>query len=143
MRAPLHVIAHPRYPAFRILLRAKEVRGFVVPRGFVWDGCSIPGIVRGVIGTPYDGPQRDAGLLHDYLYETWKVTRKDADELFYRQLLDDGASRAKAYLMWSAVRLFAAGHYKQSSDWPKFIEESELRKLEAHSEISVLPVLGW
>lgn len=141
-RAPLPVIKHPQYPEFRVLLRAHQIRGFIVPRGFVWDGCSIPSAVRWLIGDPYDGPQRDAGLLHDYLYEKWKVQRAIADELFLRQLVDDGASQSKALTMWSAVRLFASGHYGKQSPWPKFVDETQLRRWELTHEVGSLPLFG-
>lgn len=140
MRAPLPVIKHPLYPEFRVLLRAHEIRGFVVPRGFVWDGCSIPPSVRWMIGDPYDGPQRDAGLLHDYLYETWAVSRSTADTLFLRQLLQDRASQAKAITMWSAVRLFGASRYADNADWPKFVDETQLKRWETTHEVGSLPL---
>jgi hypothetical protein len=141
-RTPLITIKHPQYPAFRVLLHAYEIRGIVVPRGFVWDGCSHPSATRWMLGDPFDGPLRDAPLLHDYLYETQRVPREIADELFHRQLLADGAGRVRAGLMWAAVRVAASGHYKRSSDWPKFILEDTLTSWAAAVKTEVLPLFS-
>lgn len=141
-RAPLPTIPHPLHPEFRILLVDYKVRGFKIPRGYVWDGASIPGLLRWWMGDPYDGPHRDAGLVHDYLYETAKVPRGQADDVFYRELLDDGDSTYEAKLKWSAVRLVAASHYGAKAPWPKFIEESVLRVWEKQIKLDPLPLFG-
>lgn len=140
MRQPLRTIVHPLHDAFRILLEPCKIRGFTIPRGYVWDGASIPGLLRAWMGDPYEGPNRDSGLLHDYLYETCKVSREQADELFYRELMTDGDSKTSAYLKWKAVRMFAASHYGVKSEWPKFIDEATLQVWEHSIKVEPLPL---
>lgn len=141
-RPPLPTIVHPLHPEFRVLLVAVKIREITVPRGYVWDGASIPGLVRPFMGEPFVGAHRDAGLLHDYLYETCKVSRSQADELFYRELLADGDSKPSAYLKWLAVRTAAASHYGGKPPWPKFIDEATLKVWETQVKIEPLPFLG-
>jgi hypothetical protein len=139
-RKPIPTIVHPLHPEFRILLRDWEIRGFTIPRGYVWDGASIPGLIRPWMGDPFEGPNRDSGLLHDYLYEVAKVPRAQADELFYRELLADGDGSVEAKLKWSAVRMFAGGHYGSKAEWPKFIDEPTLRAWETRVPMEPLPL---
>lgn len=141
-RKPIPTVVHPLHPEFRILLVEQKIRGFTIPRGYVWDGTSIPGLIRPLMGEPYEGPHRDAGLLHDYLYETMSVPRAQADELFYRELLADGDSKVAAYLKWAAVRTAAASHYGSKSEWPKFVDEQTLNVIEATVKVEPLPFLG-
>ena len=123
-------IKHPRYPEFRILTQAVTIRGLKIPRGFVWDGCSIPKVVRPLMGNPFDSDLDDASLLHDYLYETHKATRAKADDLFRIELLSAGVSAARVSLMYTAVRLFASSNYSNESEWSKFVSEPQLRRWE-------------
>lgn len=138
-RAPITVVPHPQFRGYYVTLRAHEVRGFTVPAGFVCDFASIPKPVRWLFGEPAEGPNRDAGLLHDYLYATRRVSRAQADELFRRQLVDDGMAPWKASIMHRAVRLFGASHYdgwwtkemQLATDW---VTERPLRMMQlAHS----------
>lgn len=131
----LHIVTikHPRYPEFRILTQAVTIRGLLIPRGFVWDGCSVPATVRPLMGNPFDNDLDDASLLHDYLYETHKATRAKADDMFRQELLAAGVSTARAALMYTAVRLFASSNYKIDMSWPKFVLEAQLRRWEAEN----------
>ena len=124
-------IKHPRYPEFRILTQSVWIQGLKIPRGFVWDGCSIPKAVRPLMGNPFDSDLDDASLLHDYLYETHKATRARADEMFHAELLAAGVSAARAGLMYTAVRLFASSNYDDESKWSKFVPESQLVRWES------------
>ena len=80
---------------------------FTVPEGFTTDLASVPSIVPGVIRILFRGPLQTAmaAILHDYLYETGIVSRREADSLFYEALRATGEGRVGAFLMWSGVRL--------------------------------------
>lgn len=98
----------------------KGARTVVVPAGYVFDGASIPRLFWRVIGGPW-GPYRDAAAVHDYLYSDGHlafpdqpdadgkrrpgITRQEADDIFYRIMLEVGISRFKASLMRRAVRI--------------------------------------
>jgi hypothetical protein len=80
-----------------------------VLEGFVWDGASAP--IRSSVRK--DGLIRAAALIHDYLYRnlgkatsTLSFSRKGADKLFHRIMLEAKMSRWKAGKAYWAVRGF-------------------------------------
>lgn len=81
----------------------------VVRKGFVCDGASAP--VRSSVRK--DGRIRAAALVHDYLYrnlgratDALSFSRKGADKLFRKIMLEAGMSRWKAGKAYWAVRWF-------------------------------------
>ena len=91
-----------------------QMFSITVPRGFGWDGASVPRFLWTLSGIRPDGLVRAAALVHDYLYRhRGKVpgcyrhfSRKRADLLFHRMILDAGESKLTAYRAYWAVRLF-------------------------------------
>ena len=81
-----------------------------VPKGFIFDGASIPRFFWRVIGGPF-GPYVDAAVVHDYIYaEAFdRYTKQEADSIFLRimELLGIKAWRRKA--MYRAVKWFGKG----------------------------------
>ena len=80
-----------------------------VPAGFRTDLATIPFPLT-AISHRY-GPYNRAVIIHDWIY--WKLgrvaddvtmTRKEADQLMYDLMIQDGTPRWKAALMWAAVR---------------------------------------
>ena len=80
-------------------------RIFVLPAGFEFDGASIPPILWPVIGSPFDPAYMEAALLHDWLYSTHIVTRREADVAFREQLVAHGVTDFRADMMFRGVRL--------------------------------------
>ena len=86
-----------------------------VPLGFTTDGASIPAIARTLTGwAKFEGPQRWAGILHDWLYYQPGYDRKRADQVFREVLRNEGASRFKTSTMYWAVRLFGGAAYRSN-----------------------------
>lgn len=84
----------------------------IVPPGFTTDGASIPPIVqRLTFWHPFEGPQRWAGIVHDWLYYQDGYDRKRADEVFREILRAEGASWFRTTAMYSAVRVFGGRAY--------------------------------
>lgn len=81
----------------------------VVMKGFVSDGASIPRLCWSIVGCP-DTFLYEA-LLHDWLYMTGTVSRKQADEWFRRLLIIGGVGKTKAQAMYLAVRMFGGGRH--------------------------------
>jgi len=80
---------------------------YEVPRGFVFDGASIPSPFWSVLFLhPFHHKVRRAGLIHDYLYT--KGDKKLADSIFRSILKEDGCNVAQRQVMYWAVRIF--GH---------------------------------
>src|SRR5688572_15781351 len=59
-----------------------------VPVGFLTDLASIPAPMRGVLNT--NGRSRKPAVVHDYLYQSGKLDRKAADDLFLEMLIAEG-----------------------------------------------------
>lgn len=86
--------------------RAQNGRVYVVPAGFRSDLDSrptwLPGLLDVFMGTQLAAAS--AATLHDFLYREGRVSRREADALFYEALrLDHG--RIGAGLLWLGVRL--------------------------------------
>lgn len=77
-----------------------------IEHGFEWDGMSIPRVAWASVGCPFGPKHTTAGLVHDYLYRTKLLTRKQADELMLAILKSDGEGWYARQKMYHAVRLF-------------------------------------
>lgn len=51
-----------------------------------------------------------AATIHDRLYSTGELSRKNCDEVFRHALCSSGVARWRAWLMWTGVRL--GGHWR-------------------------------
>lgn len=49
-------------------------------------------------------------VIHDYLYGTANLSRRQSDEVFYNALRSSGIARWRAWLMWAGVRI--GGHWR-------------------------------
>lgn len=49
-------------------------------------------------------------VIHDYLYATANLSRRQSDEVFYNALRSSGVARWRAWLMWAGVRI--GGHWR-------------------------------
>lgn len=98
----------PHAVGYEILLEDFSIKWqgktFTVPKGFIWDGASIPRIAWRVIGHPFMQEFRAPTLLHDMLYDTALLSRKDADLAMKELLIANGVSKARASAMYAAVR---------------------------------------
>ena len=86
----------------------------------MFDGVSIPRIVRGTSGIRLGGRCRLAGTVHDWLYFMCgkvlatrlsddsivhlELTRKECDELFYDHLVRAGIAKWRAWYAYKGVR---------------------------------------
>lgn len=86
-------------------------RKLTIPKGFIFDGNSIPRRLWFWFGHPLEGEQVIAAMVHDYLYRTTLLSRKDADFLYYCILRKIGVCFIKRSLMWLGVRLGGWLHY--------------------------------
>lgn len=92
-----------RYWKTENILRYKGNREtFTVPKGTITDFASIPRIFWNLI--PPTGTYAAAAVLHDYLYATGIVSRKDADGIFRRAMKSSGTKTYLRLLMWFGCR---------------------------------------
>ena len=81
-----------------------EINGFKIKRGFVVDGASIPFGFRSAFNPM--GKVFPAAIVHDYMCK-YDFDRKEADDLFYENMLECGVNRGRAYIQYLAVRAYA------------------------------------
>ena len=80
-----------------------------IPSGFTWDGLTIPRWLWWLV-SPWEKGTVIAGLVHDWLYKTKKVNRKDADSVLFELCECAGWKRR---LIWSGARTFGWIRWKQ------------------------------
>ena len=84
-----------------------------VPPKFMTDYASIPRFLWW-FGKPW-GKHGMAAVIHDWLYWEQTITgwdnfgRKQADDIFYKCMLDSRVGKLKARIMYLAVKWFARG----------------------------------
>jgi len=80
-----------------------------VPVGFTTDFASTPRWVRKYF-RQHD-KYSPAAVVHDYVYRTHVLSKPNADRMFYDAMLDLNVPKAKAFIMYQAVKFFGAKHY--------------------------------
>jgi hypothetical protein len=79
---------------------------WLVPRGTVVNGASIPQPLWSIIGGPWDGPYRRASVIHDYFFRQKKYESAEVHRVFYDAMRTDNVNEVKAKLMYYAVVRF-------------------------------------
>ena len=87
---------------------------FIIPARFECDGASVPRFLWDSV-SPQISPETLRGAVaHDYLYRNhvpgW--TRKEADELFYELIREDGLSWYRSQKAYWGVRLFGGSAWE-------------------------------
>jgi Protein of unknown function (DUF1353) len=85
--------------------------GYIDPRGVHWDapagyvtnGASIPPSLWAVVGGPFDGPYRDAAVLHDYYCEAKLRSSDDTHRMYYEAAVARGTSENIASTMYAGI----------------------------------------
>jgi hypothetical protein len=83
---------------------------FVVPEGFETDFASVPRFFWRLF--PPTGKYGKAAVVHDFLYRTGKLTRRECDAVFYNAMKSLGVRFFTRWSMWGAVRLFGWAAYE-------------------------------
>lgn len=79
-------------------------RTITVPPGFVTDFASVPRFFWRIL--PPFGRYSPAAVVHDYLYATALVTRREADSIFYDLMRLCDVPAWKRSVMAQALRVF-------------------------------------
>ncbi|WP_258306553.1 DUF1353 domain-containing protein [Pseudomonas prosekii] len=98
-----------------LVLADEDAGVIVVPAGTTTNFASLDllhNVFLFVLFALVAGYGNYAATVHDWLYTTGQVSRKDADAVFYRALRAEGVARWRAWLFWSGVRLGGAGRYR-------------------------------
>jgi hypothetical protein len=75
-----------------------------VPAGYVTNGASVPWGLWNLVGGPYDGPYRDAAVIHDYFCEKKNRPWEEVHRMFYDAAKARGTSETLAQTMYAALR---------------------------------------
>lgn len=130
-----------------LLFKDSKDRIFVVPKGFVADGSSIPRFLWGIVGHPFSFQNGAAGFLHDWLCEKqelvkfyrlnggflWRnhvaMTRKEKDELWRDACIVMGKSSGDANRDYLFLRTFGWTH---NIDFKSKLNKNKRKKLRKH-----------
>jgi len=107
-----------------------EKHGLIeIPAGFVTDGASIPRFGWSIIGvSPFSSTVIYSAVIHDWLYATNKISRREADKVFLRAMKSQGyLTNAQMNIMYISVRMFGGVCYKTDRDMDKIIYPEKLK----------------
>lgn len=79
--------------------------GITVKEGFITDGVSIPRILWRICGHPLQGRLLAPAIVHDALYQSEALDRRDCDRIFHALLLANGVNKVKARVLYWGVRM--------------------------------------
>lgn len=80
-----------------------------IPRGYRWDGSTIPRIFWRLIGSKDDPQFLNASLVHDKICENKNLVNYDrqlSSMIFREILITSGVPKVKAYIMYYAVDFY-------------------------------------
>jgi len=87
-----------------------------VPRTYVTDFASIPGMVRGLIES--FGRHARAAVIHDWLYAINEGERIEADKVAMRAMRALGVVTWKRWAIYAAIRAFGGGGWsRMKEEW--------------------------
>ena len=93
---------------YRIIVLGQLI---IIPKGFMFDGASIPRYLWGLMYSPFHPYVVLAALVHDWLYFNHQCSQKWSDLIFKEILKDGPANRIKIRMMYRAVRMAGAKSY--------------------------------
>lgn len=82
---------------------------FDIPKGYCYDGASVPWLFRRIIGAPTDNSFLIGALVHDVLCENHQYVMNDVEfstEVFNALLESSKVGKFKRYLMKHSVNTF-------------------------------------
>ena len=104
-------------PQFEFLDEGRRMKllcdyGYVDGAGIEWpvkegatvDGASIPQLLWGIVGGPFEQAYRNASVVHDWYCAIRTRPWESVHRMFFEAMLDSHVSPGKAKLMYLAVR---------------------------------------
>ena len=85
-----------------------------VPALFLYDGSSMPTFGQVLLNlTPFEPRIRAAALVHDYLYATHQLTKKQSDQVYYDLLIFNGVKKWKACVSYKGLWVGGGKSWKE------------------------------
>jgi hypothetical protein len=75
-----------------------------VPAGYITNGASVPWGLWNIVGGPFDGPYRDAAVIHDYFCDKKDRPWEDVHKMFYEAAIARGTRESVAATMYAGLR---------------------------------------
>lgn len=87
---------------------------YIIPRGFVSDGASVPRVLWRLLDPPITAATLIPSVKHDYTYRIKPkiMTRTEADKLYYDDLRSNGYNWFKCQTVYAGLRLFGNSSYQ-------------------------------
>jgi len=95
------------------LTRSVFIEGILIEAPYDWNGASVPAFLWPIIGSPFDPQFMVPSLVHDKVYDTGEISRKESDRLFRKLLLHNGVDKERAEIMYIGVRYFSWPFYNR------------------------------
>lgn len=90
-----------------------------VPVGFSTDGASVPRPFWNLF-SPLDTGYFEAALIHDFLYASHELKKKDADLVFYETMVTLKTPPWKREILFYGVKVFGQKSYETGPErWEK------------------------
>ena len=86
--------------------RGADQTNWVVPKGTVVNGASIPRFLWSFVGGPFADKYRKASVIHDYYCEQRNRSWQKVHKIFHEAMLASGVERGKAWILYKAVERF-------------------------------------
>ena len=83
-----------------------------VLEGFVYNGANIPEELTSMVGCSMEYAMAMSSCIHDALYASNLVSRKEADKIMYRAMISLGKNQLEAIAIYKAVRVFGDIYYR-------------------------------
>ena len=114
--SPLNIqfTAENQYTLLTPLIFEMDTWRITVAKGLIYNGGSIPRLLQ-IAECPMEYAMAYASAIHDALYGSGLLSRRECDLIFYKALLVCGMNRSKAYMIWQSVRIGGDAYYKKQS----------------------------
>ena len=101
-------------------------KNLTIPKGFRYDGASVPRWLWSITGLSRDGIHRVAALVHDFLYENrgfqenekheYWLSRKEVDDVFREMLIELGVADHRVFIAYWGARAFGRLYWNDLID---------------------------
>lgn len=103
------------YELYKDLIYENDNHYYIVKKGFITDGASIPSLFK-IFFDSFQGNYTKSAILHDTLYRTNIINRKEADFLFLEGMRILNVSFFKRFFLYLGVRIGGWYSYYSNTD---------------------------
>jgi hypothetical protein len=120
----------------------------VAPRGFIFNGASIPRALWTLGGyTPLSGKVQGPAIIHDFLCTKVMFTSRKVHGIFREGLIATGVSKLDAAVMYAAVKYFGPKWSEPGGEvtrptFSQAIFDLIVHAIKFESDLTIYPVIG-